>query len=124
MSNPLFTRIDIIEKRIMKTIEQELEELDKHESKVYEIMIAEVIKRARFVLQNNRGVNEFIMAMGMMSITRNRKSHLRDFSEEFEFAKLKGGKELFDFLYTHSERFKLTGDPMRFTATSEITTDW
>lgn len=108
----------------MKTIDEALEKLDAHEAEVYEIIIAEVIKLARFVLNNNRGLKEFIMAMGMFCITRRKVDWRHDYSEDYEFAKLKGGKELFDMIVTHNERFKITGDPIRFTATGKIVTDW
>lgn len=107
----------------MKTIEEALEKLDAHEAEVYEIIIAEVIKLARFVLANNRGLKEFCMAMGMFSIIRTNKKKY-DYLEDYEFDKLKGGKELFDMIVTHNERFKITGDAMRFTATGKIVTDW
>lgn len=107
----------------MKTIDELLKELNEHEAQVYEIIIAKVEKLARVVLANNRGVKEFCMAMGMFSIIRTNKDKY-DYLDEDEFERLKGGKELYDFITEHDERFKITGDPMRFIKNGPVITDW
>ena len=99
-------------KRITK-IRRMREELDK-------LILEEVEERARKILRENPGVEEFIMGMGTAffaykggpvypgSTTCDDKKYMRpvlDLLEEFE-------------------ELRITGYPMRFTATGKTVTDW
>jgi hypothetical protein len=106
----------------METIDEQLEELFERADK---IAIDEVIVLARRVLKLNPSTHEFIMAMGSFFFTRKGEHNAFDnYSLEREIKGLRGGSELWDFIIKHDNRFKITGNPIRFSLKSRIKTDW
>lgn len=106
----------------MKNIDEQLNDLWEQADK---IILTEVERLARNVLKKNPKTKEFINAMGsfFFTVKGNKNVHLNISTKE-EILNLIGGKELFDFVYKHDQRFKITGEPMRFTETGPIITDW
>ena len=83
----------------------------------------EVIRLANKVLNHNPKTIEFVMAMGTFFFTakRGKEKVILDFED---ITKLKFGKDLTNFILLWDKQFSVTGDAMRFTKDSEITTDW
>lgn len=81
----------------------------------------EVERLARKCLaQNPKKVSEFCMAMGMFSFSDLNGKTLWDHQCE----KLSGYKALNDFVMEWDSELKITGEPMRVTATGIKITDW
>ena len=96
----------------------------------YDVAITEVKRLAMDILKKHNNLDEFIMAMGMYSFTDKRGNSVDTLKKTYR----NGGyrctdtyayfKPLNDFMCTWNGIFKMTGDPMRFTAAGVITTDW
>lgn len=99
--------INVMSQEIIEKIESLLEKAQK-------IAISEVERLARKCLEENKHLNEFVMAMGTYFFTlRN-----GEICHETEYEPLENLIAKFD------EQFSLTGHSMRFTADSEIVTQW
>lgn len=91
----------------------------------------EVERLAREILRKNKSLHEFIMAMGVYYFKDN-KGEIVDV--EISDYSVNGGykykvsrpsfKPLYDFIGEWNEILKITGESMRFTATSKKITDW
>jgi hypothetical protein len=85
------------------------------------IALAEVERLARLCLKSNIGYfNEFVMCMGTFFFTDKSGEVLYDHIAE----KRIGYKRLDNFVCEWNSMLKLTGEPMRFTATGSKITDW
>lgn len=80
-----------------------------------ELAIQEVERIARRILKQNRNLIEFVMAMGCWCFWTNEEP--LD-NEDSRF------KELAEFMAEYNDKLKLTGTPMRFTATGPVETNW
>lgn len=94
------------------------------------LALAEVEKEARRLMRKHKNLKEFVMAMGSYffvdakgetistttSVYRNYSYVMEDTFAYF--------KPLNEFMLDWEERFKITGEAMRFTAEGKKITDW
>lgn len=104
--------------------------IEKHYQKACELAEEKVEKLARKILLKNPELHEFVMAMGDWFFT------LKAQPEDEENNAIKEGEicwdvdsdprftEISNFIMEWDEYLKLTGIPMRFTATGPKITDW
>lgn len=78
-----------------------------------------IIREARSILKADPMLDEFIIGMGTWFFTTKGKVEILDESD----API-GQTLLADFLCTWDQYLRVTGNPMRFTATGEIRRDW
>lgn len=83
-----------------------------------DIALAEVEREARRILARHPMLDEFVMGMGIATFTVKGKEHSLGISER------KYMRSLENFISDWDEYLKLTGEPMRFTATGLKRTDW
>lgn len=96
-------------------------QLDKLYFQMNDIALIEVERLARKCLnQNPKKLGEFVMAMGHFSFTDIKGETIW----EHTYEKCSGFKPLDDFISEWDSILKLTGEPMRFTATGVKITDW
>jgi len=99
-----------------KAVNRELDALSRRMDKM---ALNEVERLARKVMAENPVCIEFCMAMGSASFKMKDGNWLDGFYIKRPYA-----KDLFDFIGEWDGQLKLTGTPMRFTATSKTTTNW
>lgn len=78
--------------------------------------------KARAILRKHPNLTEFVMSMGLWSfVAANGDSHLPGF---YTTPKYINDSSLTTFICDWDKYLKLTGCPMRFTATGKKITDW
>lgn len=82
------------------------------------LALAEVERRARKLLNDHQNLDEFIMGMGIASFT------VKGSEWSVDDTDLKYLKPVLDFIRDWDEYLKLTGEPVRFTATGPRITSW
>lgn len=96
-------------------------DIEKHLKAMYDLALPEVERLARKCLsQNPKKLNEFVMCMGTFFFT----DHAGEVYYDHVVEKLSGYKPIDDFICEWNGILKLTGEPMRFTATGIKITDW
>ncbi len=83
--------------------------------RVYDLLIERIEILARLYLTDNPKLKEFIMAMGTCFFTYKRGNET---AHDIECPEIEA------ILSEYNEVFKLTGEPMRFTAKGKKITDW
>lgn len=96
----------------MNKIDLHIQNATEEINKATNLALLEVVRIARLELEKNKELKKFTMAMGTYF-----------FSYENENTNGHECKELDDFIYKYSE-LKLTGEPITFTTTGDIITDW
>jgi len=86
-----------------------------HYEQACKIAENEVIRMARDILRKHKNLDEFIMAMGGWFFTEH---------GDVKHDKLCYMKHLDDFITEWDEFLKITGSPMRFTASGKVRRDW
>ncbi len=81
------------------------------------LALAELERRARKILAAHPNLDEFIMGMGCAIFTTKEDENLG--TEERAYM-----KPVERFLVRWDNELKLTGEPMRFTATGPVVTNW
>lgn len=93
-------------------------------------LLAEVEKEARKIMKQHPNLVEFIMAMGTCFFVDKNGNNISlttevyknySYSWKYTFKYFTKLHKIFD---EFDEIYKLSGEPMRFTATSKITKDW
>ena len=90
--------------------------IEKHYQQAVNLALAEVERLARKILAQHANLDEFVMAMGSVGFS--------DGYEELAIDERAYMKPLRDFINEWDGVLKLTGTPMRFTATGKKVTDW
>lgn len=114
----------------MKQILEE-ESVDLHYQKAVDMALWEVEMMARDILEQHKNLKYFVMAMGTYYFV-DKKENIIDTTEEYMTAnyhyRWRDSKPYFanlnEFIGKWDSVLKLTGNPMKFTATGEIITDW
>lgn len=88
-----------------------------HYDKAGDFAVAEVERMARQILLTHPNLNEFIMGMGLACFTDKADNSLDTSDRRYM-------KPLDDFISEWDEYLKITGEPMRFTATGKKITSW
>lgn len=107
-----------------------IEEFDKQAENLAEIGYSIVEKLAREVMDKDKRISSFTMAMGVYFFSDYDGCHIdEELGRSGEYGAYKYFKKsIFDalsnFLSKHNEAFKITGMPMRFIRDGEIITDW
>jgi len=93
--------------------------------------VMEVEKLARKILRDHPHLDEFVMAMGTFFFTDKKGNSIATWDSKLmpnyeyrTFDTRKYFKPLNDFITEWDPVLKITGEPMRFTATSPIKTNW
>jgi hypothetical protein len=73
---------------------------------------------ARAVLRARSDLGEFVMGMGTACFTSNLDK------DTFSLEEIEEATDLEEFISEWDRRLRITGDPMRFTATGKIVTEW
>lgn len=91
----------------------------------------EVERLARDILKKNNSLHEFVMGMGTWffkdkngEIIDPYETRMNGSFEYYTILSKKYFKPLADFIGEWNDILKITGEPMRFTATGEKITDW
>lgn len=102
-----------------------------HYYKACEMASSKVEQMARTILRNHPHLDEFIMAMGSYSFTTKTGGNIDPISSRMNssynyvyYDTHKYLKPLNDFIGEWDQYLKITGEPMRFTATGKKITDW
>lgn len=99
-------------------------EIQIHYNRACEIALLEMEKLAREILRKNKTLKEFVNAMGSCFFT----TYEGDTIDLWEYGTSRltkpSFKKLADLIMEWDDYLKLTGEPMRFTATGEKITDW
>lgn len=103
--------INISEKiKIYETIKQE----------VVTLLLNEIERIGRIELNNNPNLDEFIMGMGSYFFT----THKNDTNIRGNTITNYKSKGIDEIINKYDDEFNLTGEGMRFTKDSKVTTDW
>lgn len=100
--------------------EPDEKDLEKAYNRARSIGLFLVEKYAREVLRDHDWLDEFVMAMGVSNFT----VHEHDFGVSISEATGETGSELQTLLDNWDDVLKLTGEPMRFTATGPVRREW
>lgn len=92
--------------------------LEGHEVAMSRLALKFIEAEARKFLREHNNYNEFLMAMGQWFFT-DKKGNVVD-NERLPIS----ANVLRDFIEEWDERLKLTGAPMRFTASGKMRRDW
>lgn len=102
-------------------IDSLIQEINNLKDRAHDYILEEVETLARNVLSRNpKEVNEFIMCMGSFFFADKKNEVLWNHVSK----ELKGYRELEEWVNKFDDRFKITGNAMRFTANSPVVTDW
>lgn len=101
-------------------------------SAYYKLGVREIQAEARKVLAMHPGhLNEFVMGMGTAFFTgREERSEIDDEfwdampAPPYDVDRVPGAKRLNALIDRFNEAFNVCGDPMRFTATGPVVTNW
>jgi hypothetical protein len=96
------------------------DQIEFHFNKAVDLAIARIEQEARTILRNHQNLDEFVMGMGICSFST--KSGGKIFLDEDDTPKYM--TRLNEFIDKWDCYMKLTGVPMRFTATGKRITDW
>jgi len=103
--------INILEKiKIYETIKQE----------VVTLLLNEIERIGRIELNNNPNLDEFIMCMGSYFFT----THKNDTNIRGNTTTNYKSKGIDEIINKYNNEFNLTGEGMRFSKDSKVTTDW
>ena len=94
-------------------------EIDRLYDQTVNAALAEVERIARKILVEHPVLDEFIMGMGTWSFTSR-----RDKGMSWTYPDKTYMKPMDDFICEWDEYLRLTGTPMRFTATGKVKTEW
>lgn len=94
-----------------------------HYQRMDEIALKEVERLPRKILKQHKHLDYFLMAMGTYFVVDNKREIIDTWDGKGN-PTYKYFKELNDFISEWDSILKLTGNPMKFTATGEIITDW
>jgi hypothetical protein len=91
-----------------------------------------VEERARAIMRRNPRIKEFVMGMGSYTFWDINDNQIEMYHEHYHqwgktvysYTSKHAYKPLTDFMEEWNEHLKLTGSPMRFTATGPVITDW
>ncbi len=93
-------------------------------------LLKEIEKEARKIMFQHKNLTEFIMAMGTCFFVDKNNNNIslttevyRNYSYSWEYT-YKYFTKLHEIFDEFDDVYKLTGEPMRFTATSKVTNDW
>ena len=95
-------------------------EIEFHLDKATKLATDEVEKMARQILINHKKLKEFIMAMGTWFFV-DRNGNNVDFYDVKQYTAL---ESLHSFICKWDSELKITGEPMRFTATGPKIIEW
>ena len=107
------------------------DQLDELYSQMEKIASIEVERLARDILKKNKSLHEFVMGMGTWFFTYKNGETISPYEtrmngsfEYYTILSRRSFKPLADFMGEWNDILKLTGESMRFTATSKKITDW
>lgn len=107
----------------LQTLDQIKRERDRTESILYASAFVLIEKRARKILVAHSNLDEFVMAMGGWLFTRHGND---DSISDIELSHIPSYVRSFaNMMNEFSDlELKVTGEPMRFTATGPVVRDW
>lgn len=115
-----------LKKCTMKKLNKKITALHEEIDRLLEARIEEL---ARMKLRSNKNLKEFVMAMGTAFFI-DKEGSIVDIDEEvysnynYISKPAKGFKQIYDFLLEYDHTYKVTGNPMRFTAEGPKITEW
>lgn len=92
-------------------------DVGKLHNEAVDLALKEVEKRARKILSSHPGLDEFVMGMGVAVLTKKDGEYVH--REDAKYT-----DSLYRFIDRWDEYLKLTGEPMRFTATGAKHNRW
>lgn len=115
-----------------KDINEKSKELDRLTNELSDLVVARVEQIARRILQTHPNLNEFVMCMGTYFFTDKKTNDVISTYQEQMNSNYNYYQEdtygyfasLNRFIEKYDKTLKITGNPMRFTATGKTIKNW